>query len=585
MTQARQEQENRRQLKNSIFITMLIVPLLPFLLAAVVNFYYFFRALEHKTIHNLKEAAESHGQMIDTFLAERTGDLELVTDMHDFAGIRSPGVLAEVLDNLKEKSMAFVDLGVFDAQGVHLDYCGPYELTGKQYKDEKWFGHVLANGLYISDIFMGYRKVPHFVVAVRKQGADGNIWVARATIDTRFFSKMVSGVQLGRTGEAYILNKKGIVQSRRRFENLPLFSPDPDFAQFQLPESGISTFPGSHARGTKFLYAAMWIKNHDWLLVVRQEKKDAYASLYRAVQISSVIMLAGLCLIFVTARYTTQRILARIDRLGMEKKSLGHQLIRATQLAEIGEMATGFAHEINNPLQIIKGEHALMESVMEDIPQEVQSAHRQAFDECRESLDQILLQVNRCSDITHSILKFGRENEVILKPLEPCQVIPDIVHLVEKKAQVNGIEFTQTIAPDAPQFMGDPSQFQQVLLNLFNNAMDAIADRHGASGGKLDIQAFALDTDKVAIKVSDNGTGIKEEYLQKIFSPFFTTKPVGKGTGLGLSVCYGIIESFGGVMKIETKENVGTTFFMELPAVTNDQGGKNCGKNEAYAGG
>jgi len=246
---------------------------------------------------------------------------------------------------------------------------------------------------------------------------------------------------------------------------------------------------------------------------------------------------------------------------------LGHQLIRATQLAEIGEMAAGFAHEINNPLQIIKSEQALIEILLEEVFEKLDAQTAPSMDEIESSLDQIRLQVNRCAEITHAILKFGRKNETSQQPLIPSQIIPEIIHMIEKKAKVGGIDILKNISEDSPAFMGDPAQFQQVLLNLFNNALDAITERHGVSGGVLSIASFQKDERWLAIIIRDNGTGIRPENMDKIFRPFFTTKPVGKGTGLGLSVCYGIIEGFGGTMEVQSELNAGTTFVIGLPAV------------------
>jgi two-component system NtrC family sensor kinase len=301
--------------------------------------------------------------------------------------------------------------------------------------------------------------------------------------------------------------------------------------------------------------------------VVRQEKKDAYHYLYSAVYLSLIIMVMGGAVIMVMAVYTTERILKRISRLGQEKKTLGNQLIHAAQLVEIGEMAAGFAHEINNPLQIIKGEHALITTLMEEMPGPLDAGKKEDLDEIFDSLDQIKLQVNRCAEITQAILRFGRKNETAVQELTPEPLLKEILHMIEKKRQVNGIRLVQNISQDLPAFMGDPSQFQQVMLNLFNNAFDAIAERHGSSGGVLGIESLKDNDHHLVIKISDNGSGICPENMDKIFSPFFTTKPVGKGSGLGLSVCYGIIKSLGGTMAVTSDVNVGTCFVIRLPAV------------------
>jgi two-component system, NtrC family, sensor kinase len=124
-----------------------------------------------------------------------------------------------------------------------------------------------------------------------------------------------------------------------------------------------------------------------------------------------------------------------------------------------------------------------------------------------------------------------------------------------------------------PPVFADKGQLQQVLLNLFNNAIDAVTERHGSKGGLLEIRAGGGEDNQVDIAVEDNGVGISPENMKKIFTPFFTTKPIGKGTGLGLSVCYGIVDSLGGVMEIASQKNEGTTFFIRLPAVGQNENG------------
>jgi len=554
------------RVKRSILTNMIIIPFIPFLLAIGVSFYFFTTAMENNTSSSLKRIVEDHRNMIDSFLVERKSDLEFITNTYGFDEINSSEAINNIFENLKNRSGAFIDLGLFDSQGLHLRYSGKYQLKGKEYSAEVWFKKVMETGYYISDIFLGYRKVPHFVIAVR-QDSKNQHWVLRATIDTLFFDTLVSKVRIGRTGEAYIINKNGIAQTEKRSGGVGILDKDPDYPEFPKLEKGIQTFVKSDITKNKYLYATTQLKNKEWLLVVRQEKMDAYKSLYSALYFSLIIMVIGGATIIVIAIYTTEHILKRIQQLGMEKQSLGNQLIRATQLAEIGEMAAGFAHEINNPLQIITSEYTLIEALMEDVFSTDKTEKNEDIMDIEESLDQIKLQVKRCSEITHAILKFGRKNEIKEQVLRPSIIVPEIIKMIEKKAIVNGIKITKNISEQTPGFMGDPSQFQQVILNLFNNAMDAIEEQHGSSGGRLDIEACRENEHRVEIKISDNGKGVSQENIGKIFSPFFTTKPVGKGTGLGLSVCYGIIESFGGTMEVTSEQNVGTTFIIRLPAV------------------
>jgi len=526
----RKRKDKEKQLKRSILTNMIIVPFIPFLLAIGVSFYFFTTTLENNTVNSLKRIVEDHCDMIESFLVERQSDLEFITNTYSFEEINSTNALNLIFENLKTRSGAFVDLGLFDSQGIHIKYSGKYQLKGKEYKDEVWFKKVMQTGYYISDIFLGYRNVPHFIIAVRQSSGD-KTWVLRATIDTVFFDTLVSKVRIGRTGESYILNKNGIAQTVRRSGGIRVLEKDHEYLEFPESENSIQTFVKSDAAKNKYLYATTWLKNREWVLVVRQEKKDAYRSLYSALYISLMIMVIGGAIIIIIAIYTTEHILKRIEQLGMEKESLGNQLIRATQLAEIGEMAAGFAHEINNPLQIMKSEYTLIETLMDDVFDKDEMEKNEDIIDIEDSLDQIKFQVNRCSEITHAILKFGRKNEIKEQLLRPVIIIPEIISMIEKKATVNGIEIIKTIPDQVPGFMGDPSQFQQVMLNLFNNAMDAIEERHGSSGGRLSVAVRRENENRVEIKISDNGSGISSENIKKVFSPFFTTKPVGKGTG------------------------------------------------------
>jgi two-component system, NtrC family, sensor kinase len=188
-----------------------------------------------------------------------------------------------------------------------------------------------------------------------------------------------------------------------------------------------------------------------------------------------------------------------------------------------------------------------------------------------DSLAQIKLQIDRCAKITQAILKFGRRSEGTAKDVDLGAFIPEVTAMISKKASVSGIALKEEVANNTPVVHVDASQLNQVLINLLNNAIDAIVEKHGAEGGELTVSAGPDMDGKVSISVNDNGSGISPEDLKKIFTPFFTTKPVGQGTGLGLSVCLGIIDSMGGTMEVSSEKGVGTTFTIHLPAA--DQGG------------
>ena len=557
--------ENRyATLKRLILAIMILVPFVPFILVLGIGYYYFTTSLESTAIASMKRIVGDHRQMIESFLRERKADLEFVVHSFRFEQLADPQELYKVFTHLQEKSVAFVDLGIFNDEGIHVAYHGPYRLVGKDYSQEDWFKQVLRQGYYVSDIFLGYRKVPHFIIALAGE-EEGKKWVIRATIDTYMFTDLVEKVRIGKTGEAYILNQQGIFQTERRSGG-NLMERDPDGIVPPSAHSEIKTFVKEDSRGDEYLYATTWMKGKEWMLVVRQEEADAFRDLRSASYMIILVSLIGGVLIVAVAFYVTGQIIRRMETIDTEKDELGQQLVRATRLAELGQMAAGFAHEINNPLQIMKSEQTLIDTIFSDIKERGDLKESEDLKDLEDSMAQIKLQIDRCAKITQAILKFGRQSEPVIKDVDLLSFIPEVTSMISKKASVSGITLREQIAENTPIIHVDPSQLQQVLLNLYNNAIDAIVDRHGSQGGELTIEAGPDEDGRVRVSVKDNGVGISPENLKKVFTPFFTTKPVGKGTGLGLSVCYGIVDSMGGVMEVESEKGVGTRFVIRLPA-------------------
>jgi len=557
------EKNSYTGIRRMIFFCMILVPIIPFVLVLGIVYYYFTTSLETSTLATVNRVVEDHRQMIDTFLRERRGDIDLIVNTHSYEELTDPESSYKVFTQLQRHSSAFVDLGVFDQEGVHVMYQGPYRLVGIDYSQEDWFRRVLKDGEYISDIYLGFRRIPHFIIALKREDS-GRTWVIRATIDTYLFNELVERVRIGKTGEAYILNAQGLFQSVRRSGG-NLLAKDPDEIHESQRHPGVRTFNRKDARGDEYLFATTWLEEKEWMLVVRQETADAFRSLRSATVLTILIMILGGVTITALAYALTGQILRRMRRMDKEKQQLGQQLVRATRLAELGQMAAGFAHEINNPLQIMKSDRALIQMIFSDLKK---NGHLKEPDmtELGETLDQLKLQIERCSKITQEILDFGRKSEPTETDVDLIGFIPQVTSMIEKKASVQGIRLKKDISERTPLLRADPAQLQQVLLNLLNNAIDAITERHGCEGGELTIEAGPEEAGTVRISVSDNGAGISQENLKKMFTPFFTTKPPGKGTGLGLYVCYGIVEGMGGTMEVASKMGAGTTFVIRLPA-------------------
>ena len=449
-------------MKKILLAIMILVPLLLFILALGTGYYYFTTSLETNTIASMKRIVSDHAQMIESFLSERKSDLAYICDSYTFQELSQPLNLRAIFNNLQLKSNAFSDLGIFNEAGVHVTYQGPYKLTGKHYKDEYWFKEVMKHGYYVSDIFLGYRRIPHFIIAVSRKGESGK-WAIRATIDTLMFNHLVEKVRIGKTGEAFILDASGMLQTEPRSGG-DLMEKFTDTIEYPLTPGGINTFIKEDTKGEKFLYATTWLKNKEWLLVVRQEKADAFKALRTAAYLIILISVIGGAGIVVLAFYLTNRIVARMEKMDADKKRLSQQLIGASRLAELGEMAAGFAHEINNPLQIINSEQSLIKMNLTEMKENGQLRKSELLSEIEDSIDQIQQQISRCAEITQQILKFGRQSEPKPQNINLKNFIPETITMVAKKASVHGISIEQNVATDTPLIHGDSTQLQQVML-------------------------------------------------------------------------------------------------------------------------
>jgi len=230
-----------------------------------------------------------------------------------------------------------------------------------------------------------------------------------------------------------------------------------------------------------------------------------------------------------------------------DRVRLEDQLIQNEKLTSIGLLAAGVAHEVNTPLAVISSYSQMLRKQLGP------------DDSGNKLLEKITKQTFRASEIVNSLLTFSRTNATEFSEVDIRQVIHDTLSLLEHQLKTARIHVDYPPASDNPLMLGNPGKLQQVFLNLFLNAKDAMVD-----GGELRIQAGIVDS-KVEIVVSDTGTGISRDNVKKIYDPFFTTKSAGKGTGLGLSVSYGIVKEHNGSISVESNLGSGTSFKLEFP--------------------
>ena len=253
--------------------------------------------------------------------------------------------------------------------------------------------------------------------------------------------------------------------------------------------------------------------------------------------------------ILAIARDITER-----KRLEAEKEELERKSQIANRLASVGEMASGIAHEINNPLTSVIGFSQLV--MGKDIPQDIKS-----------DIGIINDGAQRVAGIVKGLLSFARQYEPKRSYTNINELIEATLNLRAYELRTNNIKVAQRLDLDLPWTVADAGQLQQVFLNIIINAETAMKLAHGK--GNLVFKTEKVD-DTIRVSFKDDGPGIPKKYIEKLFNPFFTTKELGKGTGLGLSVCYGIITEHNGRIYVESGRGKGVTFVVELPVVSEE---------------
>jgi two-component system NtrC family sensor kinase len=547
-------EEKYRQFWWQITLTKLLFSLIPLGLLVIVLYGHFSDAYTSKVLEALRTLATNRQGSLDLFLEERLAQLVTLANTNTLAQLSDEDYLNRVFNIVQSASRSYIDLGVIDENGNHLAYVGPYYsiLKGVNYRQEPWFDAVLNSGVFVSDVFLGFRKVPHFIIAVLVREKNRS-WILRATIDSNVLENIVQAAHIGKSGDAYLVNRDNLLQTKPRFGgNLLERPPGPDFSAtvgLRVEEISRGQDPA--------LFAAIQIRMKRWVLVIREDPREPLEPLLRARYLVVLLSLLGLGLIGIGSVYTTKKVLDRLILSDLEKAKSDEVLLHESKMAALGKLAAGVAHEINNPLAVISEEAGWMK----DLLQEEDVAHSPHLQEFQESIKKIEYHANRVKKVTHRLLGFARRMEPTLEKVMINAVLEECVGFLENEARYRNITMEKKLADDLPTIASDPSQLQQVFLNILNNAIDAIG-----KDGTITLKTFpGPEGDKVVVQISDTGPGIPKEVLPKIFDPFFTTKEVGKGTGLGLSISHSIIEKLGGSMSVDSEPGHGTTFTIALP--------------------
>ncbi|MBW1722442.1 MAG: two-component sensor histidine kinase [Deltaproteobacteria bacterium] len=529
------------------------VALLPLAFLAAVDYKVTQKSVESEILLRTSRLVSNTRRTISFFLAERKSALDFIVRDNSLEALNEPGRLATILDNLREAfGGGFTDLGVIDPLGYQRTYVGPYKLEGKDYSAQEWYREVRERGVYISDVFLGYRKVPHLVIAVRYALPNGTNYVLRATLEMERFNELLSKLEMSGLGDAFVINREGILQTPSRshggvLEHVSL--PVPDYS----PKTVV--FEGRSREGRPLIIGYAYIAETPFILMIVKDKAELMQPWYRSrlelIGFLSVSLVIILCVVFGVATYLVNKIHVADQKRVMTL----HQVEYSNKMATIGKLAAGVAHEINNPLAIINEKAGLIKDIIN-----LREKPCDRDEKLIKLVDSVIVSVDRCAAITRRLLSFMRREDVIASDIRLDQIIHEVLGFLGKEAEYRSISITVDQEDGIPPIESDRGRLQEIFLNVINNAFAAMDD-----GGHLDISIKQEDEDSVSVTITDDGCGIPESDLKRVFEPFFSTKTNRGGTGLGLSITSGLVQEIGGSIGVKSKPGEGTSFTIRLP--------------------
>jgi len=532
------------------FVMTILVAITPLIIMTLVHNHQYERAVQTELIYPLTRLLSNTKTSIESAIDERLAALTLVVREKPFDEIDQEESLRRTFKNLKDTFGGFIDLGVIDSEGNQFLYVGPYDLQGKNYKEQDWFHDVSLRESHVSEVFMGHRNFPHFVIAVKHERSDNSFYVLRATIDQQLLTKRIQPLDLGNSSDFFIINRNGVLQTNSRSHGdimKPFSLPVPPFSQQAEVKEKYAGAQRSHLVG----YA--YIDRSPFILVTVQDQKELLKN-WMSLRNDPLWFLIGSIVLIVVVVYISSSYMVRRIRLSDEHRAkLFHNIEYTNKMASIGRLAASVAHEINNPLAIINEKAGLLKDMV------TFSDEFTKKEKVLGLVHSVLGSVERCSKVTHRLLGFAKRMEIQTELIDVNLLLKEVLGFLGKEAEHRNISVHFDLSTDNLTIESDRGQLQQVFLNIINNGFAAVQD-----GGWIRIAISNEGINDIAVAICDNGTGISKEDQKRIFEPFFSTK--GQfGTGLGLSITKNIVETLGGKIEVESELNEGTCFTVTLP--------------------
>jgi two-component system, NtrC family, sensor kinase len=360
--------------------------------------------------------------------------------------------------------------------------------------------------------------------------------------------------------DAFVINHEGVLQTSSHSHGDVLKK-----ISIPVPRYSINAevLEEKKTNGESLVVGYAYIEDTPFILMIVKEKAALMNPWYKT-RLKLIGFLAGsITIILIVILWVATYLVNKIYVADQRRVTMLHQVEYSNKMATIGRLAAGVAHEINNPLAIINEKAGLIKDLFSLKEQYARDEKLMAL------VDSVISSVDRCATITRRLLSFMRASEATIKPLDLKAVIHEVLGFLGKEAEYRAIALSVHVPEDMPPVDSDRSRLQEIFLNIINNAFAAVND-----GGHVEIIARREDERFFSVTITDDGCGIPEKDLNRVFEPFFSTKANRGGTGLGLSITSGLVRDLGGEISVKSEVGKGTSFIVKIPYKAEKKGSK-----------
>ena len=536
--------------KRAILVTA-TVALVPLIIWAMSGYRLTMETIESELVLRTSQLVSNSWRSVSLFLTERRSVLDFIAHDNRLETLKDPARLADILTNLNERFGGFIDLGVIDSSGKQISHAGAHQLEDLDYNLLPWFREVLNRGVYISELVTGPRNEPHIDFAVKRELADGSFFVLHALFKPQQLAESIAQIDVGAKGDLFIINRDGVLQTPSRY-NGPVLNKISMAVPEYSPKARV--FESINARKDRIVIGYAHIPDTPYILIMIQEQSERIQPWYKTTWAFTGILAASIMMILLVTLGVATHLVNQIHVADQERVDTLHQVEYASKMVSLGRLASGVAHEINNPLAIINEKAGHIKDIF--TLTETYAKDPKLID----LVDSVISMVQRCAAVTRGMLNFARHLNLSIQTIDLKEIIAEVKSVLAKESELRSISVGVTVSEDIPPFESDRGKLEQVFFNLFNSAIGAMSD-----GGHLEIRATRKNEDYISVTFTDNGRGIPESDLKHIFEPFYYSKTGHSGTGLGLAVTYALVQEIGGKIRVQSRPGRETCFDIASP--------------------